>query len=148
VRDRRAVAAYERCGLYAEARQVGYRVQYLKMRRGRELGLPWHTRAELWVYWLWAGFGYRPMRLVGCAAALVLAFALLYFATGGVRQAGGGDAPGFLDSLYLSGVTFSTVGYGDLVPAPHARLVALAEAALGAFTLGFFVVVLSQRLRH
>jgi hypothetical protein len=126
---------------------VGYRVQYLKMRRGGELGLTWHTRAELWAYWLWAGFGYRPLRLVGCAAALVLAFALVYFAIGGVRQAGG-DSPGFLDSLYLSGVTFSMVGYGDLVPAPHARPVALAEAALGAFTLGFFVVVLSKRLRH
>ena len=45
-------------------------------------------------------------------------------------------------------MTFTTVGYGDLLPTPHARLLALSESAVGAFLTGFFVVVLMNRLRH
>jgi hypothetical protein len=44
------------------------------------------------------------------------------------------------------GITFATVGYGDIVPAPHARVLALTEGFLGVFLMGFFVVVLSHRL--
>ena len=146
---RRALAAYEHCGLFDEARQLGYRIQYLRMTRGAELRLsPW-VRAELAAYWLLAGFGYRPLRVIASSAVLVLAYAALYVLVGGVRDvAAGGSAAGFWDSLYFSGITFSTVGYGDLVPAPHARLLALTEGALGAFLIGFFVVILSKRLRH
>jgi hypothetical protein len=36
--------------------------------------------------------------------------------------------------------------YGDFMPAPHARLVALTEGFLGAFLIGFFVVVLAHGL--
>ena len=48
--------------------------------------------------------------------------------------------------MYFSGIPFATVGYGDFLPAPHARLLALTEGAVGAFTMGFFVVVLANRL--
>jgi hypothetical protein len=48
--------------------------------------------------------------------------------------------------MYFSGIPFATEGYGDFLPAPHARLLALTEGAVGAFPLGFFVVVLANRL--
>ena len=48
--------------------------------------------------------------------------------------------------MYFRGLPFTTVGYGDFLPAPHARLLALTEGAVGAFTMGFFVVVLANRL--
>jgi hypothetical protein len=48
--------------------------------------------------------------------------------------------------MYFSGIPFATEGYGDFLPAPHARLLALTEGAVGAFTLGFVVVVLANRL--
>ena len=48
--------------------------------------------------------------------------------------------------MYFSGIPFAPAGDGDFLPAPHARLLALTEGAVGAFTLGCFVVVLANRL--
>ncbi len=61
---RRAEAAYERSGLYAEAREIDYRVQELRLAGARELELPLSQRAELSLYWATAGFGYRPLRVI------------------------------------------------------------------------------------
>lgn len=145
---RRAVAAFEACGHFDEARELSYLVPKLRMCNGRELGVPVAKRAELFVFWLLAGFGQRPLRVLGTAVAAILGFALLYWATGGVYTQAGAPVRGFTDALYFSGVTFSTVGYGDLVPSPALRLVAMFEAVLGAFTIGLFVVVLANRLRR
>ena len=146
---RRAVAAYERCGLFDEARRLSYRLMCLKLRRARRLRLSLRVRVELVLYWATAGFGYRPLRVIGSAVAVVLAYGLLYWATGGVVTAGGTPRQAdFWECVYFSGITFATVGYGDFIPAPHMRLAALTEGALGVFTMGFFVVVLAKQLRH
>jgi hypothetical protein len=66
-------------------------------------------------------------------AGLILGFGLVHF---GLAP----EATRFVDSLYLSGTTFTTVGYGDLTPAgPADRLVAVLEAATG---FGYFAVVI------
>jgi hypothetical protein len=52
----------------------------------------------------------------------------------------------FQHAVYSSGTTFSTVGYGAFVPAPHAQMIPLTEAALGSFTMGLFVAMLAQGL--
>jgi hypothetical protein len=68
------------------------------------------------------------------AAGLMLGFGLLHHA---LDPRDGRLA----DSLYLSGTTFTTLGYGDLTPSgPAARALAVAEAATG---FGFFAVVIS-----
>ena len=43
----------------------------------------------------------------------------------------------FLQGLYFSMITFTTLGYGDLYPAPGTlcRLVAMSEAVIGGFHL-------------
>ena len=98
---------------------------------------------------MFAGFGYRPLRIVGTGLAAILAYGLLYWATGGVLTSGASPRPAeFWECLYFSGITFSTVGYGDFVPAPHMRFAAMTEGALGVFALGFFAVALTNRLRH
>jgi hypothetical protein len=145
---RRAVAAYEQCGDYDAARRLSYRVLRLKLARGRELGLSRWLRAELFAFWAVAGFGYRPARVVGAAVLTVLGFALAYWLTGGAMGADGKSSGSFGDALYLSGTTFTTVGFGDVLPDHHARPLALAESAIGAFVTSFFVVVLANRLRH
>jgi Ion channel len=147
---RRAVAAYEQSGYFDEARRLSYRIVWLRLRRARELQLkPWR-RVELAVYWApLAGFGYRPLRVLASATAVVLLYGVLYWAMDGAQFAiQPQKAASFLDCVYFSGITFTTLGYGDLMPSPDARLLAMTEATLGIFTMGFLVVVFANRLRH
>ena len=144
---RRAVYAFEQCGHFEDARQLSYRLMAMKLRHAADLGLRWNVRVELFLYWAIAGFGYRPRRVVAAALAVVMAYATLYRLTDGIRGPDG-EAVGFWQAVYFSGITFATIGYGDFVPAPHMRLAAFTEGALGAFAMSFFVVVLANRLRH
>jgi hypothetical protein len=81
---------------------------------------------------------YGPLSLLALfalwAAGLVLGFGLLHHAL----------APADLtlaDSVYFSGVTFTTLGYGDLIPTGRAgRVLAVVEAGTG---LGFIAVVIA-----
>src|SRR5262245_57865979 len=81
---------------------------------------------------------FGPLSLLGLfaswAASLLVGFGLLHHA---LAPAGTPLA----DSLYFSGATFTTLGYGDLTPTGSAgRLLAILEAGTG---FGFFAVVIS-----
>lgn len=146
---RRAVAAYEQCGLFEEARRLQYRLMTIKLKRAGAMKLSRLARLELLTYWAFAGFGFRPLRIVGATLVIISAYGLLFWATDGVVSSGASPRPAsFWECLYFSGITFSTVGYGDFLPVEHMRFAALTEGALGVFTIGFFVVVLANRLRH
>lgn len=145
---RRAVAAYEQCGLFAEARRLAYRQMCLKMQRARELNVPLLHRIELVVYWAIAGFGYRPLRVIGTALITIVCYGFIYWAVGGVQRVGYEGPISLLKAIYFSGITFATVGYGDFIPAEHTRFLALTEGVLGIFTTGLFVAVLANRLNR
>jgi hypothetical protein len=88
------------------------------------------------------------------AVAMIVAFALLQWAC----QSFVGAAPvtPFTDSLYLSGVTFFTLGYGDVTPKTDlGRLLAVVEAGVGfgliAVVIGYLPVLyqlFSRREAH
>lgn len=143
---RRAVGAYLNCGLFAEARELSYRLMCMKMRSARELRLPAWQKIELFAFWAIAGFGHRPLRVVGSAIVFVLCYALLYWSVDGIVSPSTVGPISLQHAIYFSGTTFSTVGYGDFLPAPHAQMIALTEAALGSLTMGLFVAVLAHRL--
>ena len=48
--------------------------------------------------------------------------------------------------MYFSVVTFTTLGYGDLVPVGPSRVIAAIEAFVGSFTLALFVVVFVKKM--
>ena len=57
--------------------------------------------------------------------------------------------PSFEDALYVSTVTFSTLGYGDLTVAPAWRLLASLEAINGFILIGWSIAYLvSASTRH
>lgn len=97
---------------------------------------------------------FGPLSMVGLlsawSAGLVFSFGLIAYA---VR---GDPAMEFPTALYLSGVTFFTVGYGDVVPkGPLAKSLAVLEAGAGlgfiAVTIGYLPVLyqlFSRREAH
>jgi len=143
---RRAVAAYEQCGLFTEARRLAYRQLCLKLRRAAELQVPLLHRIELALYWAIAGFGYRPSRVIGTAMVTIVLYGIIFWAVNGVRRVGYEGPIDLWKAIYFSGVTYATVGYGDFIPAEHVRFLALTEGIVGIFTMGLFVAVLANRL--
>ncbi len=74
------------------------------------------------------------------AAALVFGFAMVLWGSGAALRTPDGR-PGFTTFLYLSGVTFFTLGFGDVVPHdPVGRLIAVVEVGTG---FGFLALVVS-----
>ena len=80
---------------------------------------------------------------------LLLCYATL-FRIGGIScTVVGFDTNEKLDSLYFSGVTWTTVGYGDFVPKPGlSRFCAVVEAIHSYMFLAVFVSLLIHMLTH
>jgi hypothetical protein len=76
------------------------------------------------------------------ASGLVIGFGFLYWGTG--TPLGGPDPhPGLGPTLYLSGETFFTIGYGDLAPREGiGRFLAVAEGATGFSFLAVIIAYL------
>ena len=75
-----------------------------------------------------------PLLIVIFVIILILAFALIYYPRMPAQfifaNSPGGEQ--FLDAVYFSGVTLTSVGYGDIVPRTNAmRLLAMSESASG-----------------
>lgn len=102
------------------------------------------------------GYGEKPARVIVFSLMIILLFALAYWLLG---ITGGGSLIRLQPdlsvkqnlvhlgtSLYFSVVTFTTLGYGDLVPIGLSRLLAAVEAFTGSFTLALFVVVFVKKM--
>lgn len=78
--------------------------------------------------------------LFGVVTVEIWTWAVSYFALG--------VADTFDDALYLSTITFSTVGFGDVVPAVSWRMLAALEGVTGFLIIGWstaFLVVAGTR---
>ncbi|MGA2265258.1 MAG: potassium channel family protein [Phycisphaerae bacterium] len=97
------------------------------------------------------GYGERIPRIIGWALIVILG-CTAYYAHYGIVESAIASASGQVvithnpwDCLYFSIVTFTTVGYGDLLPAGNLRLMAGLEAIIGAFLMASFVVAMARR---
>jgi hypothetical protein len=87
---------------------------------------------------------FGPLSVLGLigswAVVLIFSFALLQWSIGSELR-GSGEASLFSVHLYFSGVTFFTLGFGDITPLdPLGRFLTVAEAGLG---FAFLAVVIS-----
>jgi hypothetical protein len=88
------------------------------------------------------GYGERPERVIGWAAAVVLGLAIVHWACGTV-------AGGLLDAFYYSAVSFPALGYGEWAPKPQGwagRFLGAGESFLGVFMMALFLVTFTRKM--
>jgi uncharacterized protein YjbI with pentapeptide repeats len=102
--------------------------------------------AAKWLYWVWwatSDCGRSITRWGLWIVAQTVLFAWLYSMVG----VDYGDQPTPLSPLYYSVVTFTTLGYGDIVPVtPAAQLVAMVEVLFGYVMLGGLLSIFSNMI--
>jgi len=124
----------------------------------RRLQMPlWSSQRSIsWMVDLFCGYGEQPLRVVLFSLGFILFCAALYFMVGvedgdliikfSSSQDSLSNLQEFISCIYYSVVTFTTLGYGDLVPQGVARLIAAFEAFAGSFTMALFVVVFVKKM--
>ena len=94
---------------------------------------------------LW-GYGERPFRTLGVALVVILGTAVAYALAGPrILVDGAAHSISFGEALYMSVITFTTVGFGDYVPLGWVRILAAQEALAGIFLSPLFRVGLTRR---
>jgi len=96
-------------------------------------------------YLAW-GFGERPGRIVVSALFVIMTYAMLFFESG-IDKASGN----IFNSVYLSIVTFTTLGFGDITPineGTFSKILVSSEALLGAFLMGLLVAGYSNKSKY
>jgi uncharacterized protein YjbI with pentapeptide repeats len=88
---------------------------------------------------LLTGYGERPFRVILSALSVIVSFALVYMFPSGPTPLS------FTSGLYFSVITFTTLGYGDIVPHGIFRLFAGMEAMSGIVLVGLFLFCIGRR---
>ena len=138
----------ERCaGLWKKFRGQGYYDALSPPKKLLRLLAAVRLIPELVFGRLLFGYGERPVRVLAASAIIIVACAFFYSSPGSLVYRESHIEPSFLQGLYFSTITFTTLGYGDLYPAPDefCRLVAMTEAVAGGCLIALFIVCLAKR---
>jgi hypothetical protein len=103
---------------------------------GRHLSRPWVVRLVVTLVAI------HGTEIALYAGAYALATEVL-----GIGRLAGGSVHGFIDLCYFAAETYSTLGYGDLVPTGALRILASLEAVNGVLLLTLSGAFLSGMLR-
>jgi hypothetical protein len=95
------------------------------------------------------GYGERPLRIFMTAFTLIAFYATVYYFFAPELSMDASSAVHLVNSVYFSIITFTTVGFGDILPkTPHMKLVCATEALFGCFTMGLVVAGFSNKSRY
>ena len=105
-----------------------------------------YSRGNSIVYWIWwatSDCGRSISRWAGCIGLIILVFAAAFE----IVEVDWGNHPTALSSVYYSVVTFTTLGYGDVLPvSAPGQLVAIAEVFLGYVMLGGLLSIFANKM--
>jgi hypothetical protein len=153
-----------RHGNYSQAGEFHYREMEMKRKRYKVRQLRWWSQNVLR---LLCGYGERPKRVIAMSLIIILSGAIAFFFCGVTYandhhtiSAGEHEINYSLESIsltmatasdfvyctYLSVVTFTTLGYGDICPSGYGRIFASLEAFAGAFFMALFVLVFGRKM--
>lgn len=112
------------------------------------------------LFWIVCGYGERPTYALITSLEIILIFAIIYLFTG--ISIGGRlinyrlswfsvlekkiILVDFLESLYFSLVTFTTVGYGDIIPTGISIILSSIEMILGVTMVGIWTATLARKI--
>lgn len=112
------------------------------------------------IFWSICGYGEKPIYCLITSFEIVLLFAIIYLFTG--INVGGKQINydlsiffmlnkkiiivDFLESLYFSLVTFTTVGYGDIIPTGISIVLSSIEMILGVTMVGIWTATLARKI--
>ncbi len=97
---------------------------------------------------LLCGYGEKPHRVILSSSVIMFLYAAAFYLLKAVRYPTDKNyVLNIWDHVYYSVVTFTTLGYGDIVPriAPLYKMLAVSEAFVGAFMMGLFVFTLARK---
>jgi uncharacterized protein YjbI with pentapeptide repeats len=108
---------------------------------------------KLWVFDRMGLFATSPLRvllsvLVTFLALAIIQYILPFFFETGINciSADASEITRFLDTMYYSGITYLTVGYGDCSPTGVLKFVANLEAFIGVFMMSYFTVAFARKV--
>ena len=86
-----------------------------------------------------SGFGKSPSRILLTSVVILLIFSIGYFVAG---------LGGFGDCMYMSGITFFTIGYGEVgIMNSVSKALAVTEGGFGLVMMAYMVTVMCNRKR-
>lgn len=92
--------------------------------------------------WLW-GYGEKPARLALAMLVNILLFGTLQYWLDGI------PGKAWWEHVYFSGITFLTIGYGDMVPSGVVpSFLAVLEGAAGIATFGMLIASASKKIMY
>jgi hypothetical protein len=99
------------------------------------------------IWWLFADCGRSLLRWAGWSLALALLFAVVFWLLGPDAFAAQYLEFNFLTTLYYSVVTFTTLGFGDIIPKTSiSAMCVTAEVIFGYVMLGGLITIFASKL--
>lgn len=92
------------------------------------------------------GYGEKPVRALITGSAVIVISALCYYFSGSiVFMNGHQQSVSLAEAFYFSGVTFTTLGYGDFYPLGWPRMIVVFESLAGLGLMPLFLIALTRK---
>lgn len=101
-------------------------------------GLRFVAKSISYYYW---EYGSKPHRIIYLSLAIILLAGFIFWWNADLISWNlqGTEKFDFLDSIYFSTITFTTLGYGDFSPTGWLRIITSIEAFSGVINMGFII---------
>jgi voltage-gated potassium channel len=90
----------------------------------------------------------RPVWALTCLVSLLFVLHLIEMAVWATAYTAASVLSDFESSLYFSMMSYTTVGYGDVLPATSWRLIGPSEAAIGVLMLGWSTAIIVSAVQR